>query len=220
MKKLLALLLAAATLFAAAACQRRAEIPEPPAPETTSPQTTPEETPAESPEGTAPTSGDKKGTVGEVYTDTIMLEGMAETVSYARVNGTFDYTMPMDVDRFEYAPTEEKDYFICALNEHVWMSVEHFQTATWEEVREKLPEWPDEAIVSENDMTLTENKYETRHVHVVYGTSPDSAVLDYYIVRDNSGGCYLITHCYFLEGAEGWGARMTYMAEGFRIEKA
>lgn len=220
MKKLMALLLAAAALFTAA-CQQRAEIPEPPVPETASPQTSPGETSAEASEdGAAPTGGDKKGTMGEVYTDTITIEGMAETVSYARVSGTFNYTMPMDVDRFEFVPTEEKDYFVCALNEHVWMAVEHFETAAPEEARKKLPEWPEEAIVSENDITLTENRYETKHVHVVYGTSPDSPVLDYYIVRDASGGCYLITHCYFLEGAEGWGARMTYMTEGFRIEKA
>jgi len=226
MRKILAaLVLISAVLISS--CAGKAPEPEetspPPSPAATqTPGEAPGETaspsPEESPGGTP--DAEDEGALGAVYTETITIEGMPETVSYALVEGSFGYTMPIDVDRFEFIAAEGKDYYICALNEHVWMSVEHAETATVEEMREKLPEWPEGAVVSENDVTITENKYPARHVHVLYGTSYDSTVLDYYIVGDGAGGCFVITHCYFLEGAEGWGARLYYMTQDFAIEKA
>jgi hypothetical protein len=228
MKRILAALLIM-TAVLMSACGARTTPPEdtgsaPPSPPATSsatPSGKPGETESPSPSASPETPDEEdESPVGAVYTDTITIEGMPETVSYARVKGSFGYAIPIDVDRFEFIPAEGKDYFICALNEHVWMSIEHATPATVEEMREKLPEWPEEAVVSENDVTITENKYPARHVHVLYGTSYDSTVMDYYIVEDGAGGCYVITHCYFLEGAEGWGARLYYMTEDFVIEKA
>jgi hypothetical protein len=228
MKKTLFLLLAAFLLISAA-CGKNTVTP--PGGDATGGDTTPtptaQETPDVSPSPTQSPSQDvgtpepaEEGPLGPVYTDTVTIEGMPETVSYALVKGSYGYTMPVDVDRFEFISAEGKDYFICALNEHVWLSVEYAEAETPEAVLARLPDWPEEAVVSENDITITENEYPAKHVHAVYGTSYDSTVMDVYIIDDGAGGSYIITHCYFLEGAEGWGARLYYMTEDFVIEKA
>lgn len=54
-------------------------------------------------------------------------------------------------------------------------------------------------------------------LHARSGLKPDSTVVQYYLVDDNSGGTFVIKEQYFLEAAEGHGARFYHMLKEFKV---
>ncbi len=159
-----------------------------------------------------PTAGSE---IGEPYTDVIQLEGMDETVNYKLVKGRFGYSMPMDFDRFEFEEGEQADYLRSTANENIFMTVLYISDTTAEAEAGARMDVPEGAAAGIEDVTV--GAYEAKRVHIVYGNEPDSKIADFYLI-EHEGGVYEINHIYFLQAAEGFGARMYYMTQDFKIE--
>ncbi|NLL40147.1 MAG: hypothetical protein GX254_11265 [Clostridiales bacterium] len=155
------------------------------------------------------------GEIGEPYTEVIQLEGMDETVNYKLVKGRFGYLMPMDIDRFEFQEGEEADYFRSIANENVFMTVLYINDTTAEAEARARMDVPRNATAAMEDVTI--GAYEGKGVHIAYGSEPDSKIVDFYLI-EHEGGVYEISHIYFLQAAEGFGARMYFMTQDFKIE--
>lgn len=162
----------------------------------------------------APTEAIREPDVSPVPT-VIRIEGMEETVYYTTVTGSFGYKMTMDVDRFEFIPGDEYDTFRSIINDAVYMTVSYKKNTSAADVLDSLLEIPEG-----NQETVKQNfaggKYQAASVHVANGTRPDSLITEHYIVESKEG-IYVISSYFVLEAAEGWGARMHYMTEGFEI---
>lgn len=152
----------------------------------------------------------------EPYTEVIQIEGMDETVNYKLTVGRYGYLMPMDIDRFEFDEGEEADYFRSTANDKVFMTVTYINDTTADKEAQTRMDVPEEAEAVKENVSIGE--YEAVKVHVKYGSEPDSRIVDFYLV-EHDGGVYEISHEYFLQAAEGFGARMHYMTQGFEITK-
>ncbi len=209
MKKLPVLISVLALLFAMNACSANQNIRE----NATAPivsssaNTTQEETPAV----TEPTD---ESVNNEVYTKVIQLEGIEETVSYMLINGSFGYTMPLDVDRFDFRAGENADLFISSADLSVYIAVSFAENTSVDEQLQVL--LGDEGIVSSDENAAKLGDYDATNLYTEYGSDPSSKVVDHYLIED-SGGVYVISCVYFQEAAEGLGARMYYMAQDFEI---
>ncbi len=104
-----------------------------------------------------------------IYQAVIRIEGMDEIVNYRLIEGRYDYTMPMDVERFRFRAGEEADFFHALANDKVFMTV---------------------TFIEDTDITT-----ET-------------------VIRKNVADGIKVT----TESAEGFGACMHAMAQGFIIQ--
>ena len=209
MKKLPVLISVLALLFVMNACSANQNIRE----SATAPivsssaDTTQEETPAVM----EPTD---ESVNNEVYTKVIQLEGIEETVSYMLINGSFGYTMPLDVDRFDFRAGENADLFISSADLSVYIAVSFAENTSVDEQLQVL--LGDEGIVSSDENAAKLGDYDATNLYTEYGSDTSSKVVDHYLIED-SGGVYVISCVYFQEAAEGLGARMYYMAQDFEI---
>lgn len=149
-----------------------------------------------------------------IYQAVIQIEGTDETVNYRLMEGRYDYAMPMDVDRFQFRAGEEADFFHSIANQNAFMTVTFIEdtdnaqeTAIRTNVAEGIKATAEKGKLGEHDASI---------VHVVYGSQPDSKVMDFFLI-ESGNGVYEINLIYTIESAEGFGARMTYMAQGFVI---
>ncbi len=118
----------------------------------------------------------------------------------------------MDVDRFTFEAGETADRFFSMTNEHIYMTIAYEADTTAAEIAQmEIP-----AGVTAETGTALLGSYEATVVHLRYGDEPDSPITDLYFI-EHGGGVYKISHVYFLEAAEGFGARMLYMTQGFEI---
>ncbi len=185
---------------------------------TTQPTTTPTTAPTTQPSQTTTPTTTVEPTpttvVHPVYQDTIEIEGMEETVNYRLTEGRYDYAMPMDIDRFLFREGEEADFFRSIANDLVFLTVTYIEdtdnqteTAIRTNVAEGITATASTGKLGEHDAAI---------VHVTYGDQPDSKVMDFFLIEDD-GGVYEINLVYTIATAEGFGARMSAMAEGFVI---
>jgi hypothetical protein len=170
-----------------------------------------DESPAESPGGTQTTGAEASP---EVYTKIIQLEGADEEVRYRLMQGSFGYTMPMDVDRFQFEEGRGADYCRSTANENVYIEISRREGGTAADAARAFK--ADAAIVRSEESTTKIGAYDALKIHAVYGNEPKSKVVDHYLIED-SAGVYVLSSVYFLEAAEGFGARMLYMIQDFQI---
>jgi hypothetical protein len=170
-----------------------------------------DESPAESP-GETQTAGAEASP--EVYTEIIQLEGADEEVRYRLVQGGFGYTIPMDVDRFSFEEGRGADYYRSTANENVYMEVSRLEGGTAADAARAFKE--DAAVMRLEESAVKIGAYDALKIHVVYGNEPESKVADHYLIEDG-GDVWVISSVYSLETAEGFGARMQYMIQDFRI---
>ncbi len=167
--------------------------------------------PSKTPDETQTTGADANH---EVYTKIIQVEGNDETVRYRRIKGSFGYTMPMDVDRFEFEEGEDADTFKSTANENVYIEISYGKNITAADVARALK--GDTAVVRSDESAVKLGNYDALKIHAVYGSEPKSKVADYYLIEEG-GGVYAISCVYTAESAEGFGARMFYMTQDFQI---
>jgi len=213
MKKLSILIFVLALFVAISGCSVKNNISESPTPPVnSSPADTADQFPSEVPDETQLVDENENN---EIYTKVIQLEGTDETVKYMLIKGSYDYTMPLDVDRFEFKKVDNADYYQSTANENVYIAVSYIKNTTIAEETQSLS--VDTNIVSSDEKATKVGDYDATNLHVVYGSNPDSKVINHYLIEDD-GGVYIISCVYFLEAAEGFGARMFYMTQDFKIE--
>ncbi len=214
MQKLSIIIVVLSLIFVVTGCSPKDDVDGSAAPSTSSSPTQPEnptETPSASPDDTQPEPSSENN---DVYTKVIQIEGMDENVNYQRINGSYGYTIPIDIDRFEFKPGEDTDNYPSLANDKVYMAVSYLEDATAADAAASLT--ADNDITSADESAITVGEYDATNIHAVYGGSPDSKIIDYYLIESN-GGVYIISNVYFLEAAEGFGARMYDMTQDFKI---
>ena len=213
MQKLSIILVALSLIFIVTGCSPKDDVDaSAPPPTSSSPTDTdyPTETPPTSPDGTQPKASEDN----DVYTKVIQIEGMDENVNYQRITGSYGYTLPIDIDHFEFKPGEDADNYPSLANDKVYMTVSYLENTTAADAAASLT--ADNDMVSADESATTVGEYDATNIHAVYGSAPDSKIIDYYLIESN-GGVYIISSVYFLEAAEGFGARMYDMTQDFKI---
>ncbi|TQR17317.1 hypothetical protein [Psychrobacillus vulpis] len=134
------------------------------------------------------------------------------------------YVIYIDEERYKLVQGEESD--IITTKEpledkypEVSMEIKQFKDISPEEMvttlESKLP-------TEYTQVTETESVKEPvvgYKLHGITGSEWDSPVTNVYVVSNNNGGSFVITEKYFLEAAEGHGARFYAMLQQFEIVK-
>lgn len=152
------------------------------------------------------------------------IEGQEEQTMFQLNKGSSsDYIIYVDESR--YAMTHGKDSDVIAPIDSL--------PADYPEVKieiRKLDESPEAAVqqmeseLKEDfpDLSSAEQVTEPAKgykLHGTQGTDSKSKVITAYIVTNDDGGSFVITAHYFLEAAEGHGARFQYMIDTFEVTK-
>ncbi len=143
------------------------------------------------------------------------IEGDTETMLLTRYDGD-GWSMYYDAENFTASEEAENPGAILfsydkdtgGASRKVWMRVSFRDGMTAAEQAES--DIGDAAEIE--DKTL--NGVDAKYAHISSGTNPDGEIYDIYYV-DADGGSYCIIVSYFLEAAEGWGARLNAMANTF-----
>ncbi len=153
---------------------------------------------------------------------TIELEGMEETM-YGLWHDGDGYEIMYDVDRFEYSDKDGVDTFIAenpdpAIYPYIYVSINHLENRSASDYTKELS-----ATLSKNSLTskitkdVSVGNYKGTLITAKGGSEWNSIVRNYYIIEDSTA-IYTIETQYFLEAAEGYGARIQAMLDTFKIK--
>lgn len=153
------------------------------------------------------------------------IEGQDEQIEVTRNEGTnVDYVIYVDEDRYKMMKGEQEDVIttIEPLPDPyppVSLSIKQIKKQEPKDVVEVLEE-----TLKQNFPQLHEVEHVTKPVegyllHGVEGNEATSKVVHAYVVSNQNGGSFILQQNYFLEAAEGHGARFYHMLESFKVIK-
>ncbi|WP_336823329.1 hypothetical protein [Sporosarcina sp. USHLN248] len=151
------------------------------------------------------------------------IEGQEEPTNVQLHEGKeAEYVIYIDESRYKMIIGENSDLIttIDPLPEkypEVSLEIKQYPTVPPEALADELqsslkPEFPNLRDVE----TVTE-PVEGYHLHGLTESTWDGNVIDLYIVSNGKGGSFALTSKYFLEAAEGHGARFYHMLESFEV---
>ncbi len=174
---------------------------------------------------TEATTTDHEDGSEDVVKLTIELEGMEEEINGKRFTSSLNYQIIYDVDRFQVDETEDGfDSFMAdnpnpEIYPYVYLNIYRKDKTTW-----------DKSITSDSDSSegslwsslmignayyldeVSIGSHQAKHYHTSPGNQWNSIVKDYYIIEQGEY-YYVLETQYFLEAAEGYGARMRAMMD-------
>lgn len=153
----------------------------------------------------------------------LKLEGTEEkTIVTLQEGKDSAYIIYIDEEHYQFAKGDESDFITPSepLSEEypeVSMEIKQFKDVTSEEMVSTL-----ETELASDYTRVTETESVTEPVegfkiHGISGSEWDSPVTNVYVVDNLNGGSFVITEIYFLEAAEGHGARFYAMLQEFEI---
>ena len=151
------------------------------------------------------------------------IEGQEEDANVSLQEGKdAKYVIYIDEERYKIIKEENSDVITTKepLEERypeVSMEIEQFADISPEEMVTKM-----EAQLTSEYTKVTETETVTEPVegfklHGISGSTWDSPVTNVYVIDNKNGGSFVITEKYFLEAAEGHGARFYAMLQQFEI---
>lgn len=153
---------------------------------------------------------------------TIEIEGMEETINGLQHIGD-RYQIIYDADRFEYSKKEEGDTFIAenpdpAIYPYVYLSINYLENKSASDYIGELSDLlSKDGLETEIAADAPIGNYKGSIVTARSGSEWNSIIRNYYII-ENGTGLYIIESQYFLEAAEGYGARIHAMLSTFEIK--
>ena len=158
-------------------------------------------------------------------TDTVSLivevEGMEETVP-GYLHSTDGYKITYDMERFEYTKKDGSDTFIAEnpdpeIYPYVYLSVNHIENKSVSDYAKELSKTLSENnLISETATDAAIGNYTGTIVRAQAGSEWNSIIRNYYII-ENGKSIYVLESQYFVEAAEGYGARIYAMLNTFEI---
>ena len=184
-------------------------------------QTPPAETgtpPAETNGGTeSPASTDDPGDVtgDEDATLTVVIEGESETIPGIRHNSWLGYAMTYDPELFTFNQVDETaDSYMAEPEEgrpNVYLSVSVIEDLSFEETVEGMR--LQKGIEDEGrTASIGAHSYAATQLSYAAGTGSSDEVVEYFITEQN-GTVFVIALGCFVEGEEGFGARLNAMLD-------
>ncbi|MDF2513410.1 MAG: hypothetical protein K0S04_3276 [Herbinix sp.] len=152
----------------------------------------------------------------------IEIEGTEETI-----NGLWHtsdgYKMMYDADRFEYSEKDGADTFVAenpdpAIYPYVYVSIKQLENKSASDyVKELSDTISKNGLKSEKTTDASIGNYKGTIIRAKAGSEWNSIIRNYYII-ENGTSIYSIEAQYFLEAAEGYGARIQAMLNTFEIK--
>lgn len=151
------------------------------------------------------------------------IEGQEEPTNVQLHEGKeAEYVIYVDESRYKMTTGEDSDLIttIDPLPEkypEVSLEIKQYPSVAPEALADELQsslklEFPDL-----RDMETVTEPVEGYHLHGLTESTWDGKVIDLYIVSNGKGGSFALTGKYFLEAAEGHGARFYHMLESFEV---
>ncbi len=166
----------------------------------------PEDIDPEDPENV--TVGDREATL------TMVVEGIAETIPAVRHTSWMGYAMTYDPQRFTMAEDGSSDIYLAEVVEgrpNVYISVSVVDGLTAEEAVEGLREQNN--IDAQGEIVaFGANRYAATYLRRTTGAGSNDAVVEFYVTEQN-GTIFLVEVGYFVDGVEGFGARLAAMLD-------
>lgn len=133
-----------------------------------------------------------------------------------------EYIIYIDEERYKLIKGEESDIITTKepLEERypeVSMEIQQFKDVTPEEIISTLETNVVSAYTKVTPTEIITEPVEGFKLHGISGSEWDSPVINIYVVDNLNGGSFVITEKYFLEAAEGHGARFYAMLQEFQI---
>ncbi len=162
------------------------------------------------------------GTAVDPTPVTIEIEGMKETM-YGLWHAGDGYKIMYDVDRFEYSKKDGSDTFVAenpdpAIYPYVYLSINRLENKSAKDyVKELSDTLSKSGLKSETTTDASIGKYKGTIVTARAGSEWNSIIRNYYII-ENGTSLYTMESQYFLEAAEGYGARIYAMLNTFEMK--
>lgn len=172
-------------------------------------------------ENTKEEETDNTSTPADPAPVTIEIEGMKETM-YGLWHTGNAYRIMYDVDRFEFSDKDGSDTFVAenpdpAIYPYVYVSIHHIENKTSAAyIKELSDTLSKNSLKSEITSDVSIGNYKGTKISAKAGTEWNSIIRNYYIIEDGTS-IYTIESQYFLEAAEGYGARIHAMLNTFEI---
>ncbi|MFD1336452.1 hypothetical protein ACFQ4N_12880 [Oceanobacillus iheyensis] len=166
--------------------------------------------------------------------ETIHIEGHEERVDVnVKTNEELKYAIYIDEERYKMTKGEDVDRIetkepLGDRFPEVYMEIERVENTTKEEVITSIQE----EINEDENLILDETSEVTEPIEATLlkakglpytnefgktGDQWDTPIHKYYVTDDYQGQVFIIKQVYFLEAAEGHGARFYYMLESFQV---
>lgn len=153
------------------------------------------------------------------------IEGEEEQTEVTQNEGTnVDYIIYVDEERYKMTKGEEKDIIttIEPLPERyppVSLEIMQIEDKDPEEVLENLKESLQQDFAELREVEEVTEPVEGYLLHGIDGNEATSKVVHAYVISNGENGSFILRENYFLEAAEGHGARFYHMLESFEILK-
>lgn len=151
------------------------------------------------------------------------IEGQDEQVDVTLHKGpNVDYIIYIDESRYKMVKGQEADVVttIDPLPENyppVSLKIKQIAEQKPEEVLQKLEIELKQSFPNLQSAETVTEPVEGYLLHGIDGNEPTSKVVHAYVVSNENGGSFILQGNYFLEAAEGHGARFYHMLENFEI---
>lgn len=176
----------------------------------------------EAEEGAKEEEADNSGAAVNPTPVTIEIEGMKEVI-YALLYAGDGYEIMYDADRFEYSDKDGSDTFVAenpdpAIYPYVYLSINHIENKSASDYAKELSDMLSKSsLKSEITEDASIGNYTGTIITARAGSEWNSVIRNYYII-ENGTSIYTLESQYFLEAAEGYGARIHAMLDTFKIK--
>ena len=148
----------------------------------------------------------------------IYIEGMKENVDYIGVKSSIGYEIQYDEEVLNLSRENKKDFYRASIDEikdKVYFSIEFLETS-YEDFKLENKNNDIEEFYINGQRAFNVNFIDGDFFDETKDTTWDSDVKTLWYI-DAKEGTYLIEEHYFMEAAEGWGARLGQMINTFKI---
>lgn len=149
------------------------------------------------------------------------IEGQKEDTK-VNLNEGPGYVIYVDEEMYRLVKQDGKDRIVPKLEPsnnlpEVYMEIQRVANKSPQEMAAQLERELKSSFETVENYGLVKDPIESIELHARSGLKPDSIVVTYYLVDDKHGGTFVIKQQYFLEAAEGHGARFYHMLKEFKV---
>jgi len=149
------------------------------------------------------------------------IEGQKEDTK-VNLNEGPGYVIYVDESMYKLVKQDGKDRIVPKVDPgnnlpEVYMEIQRVADKSPQEMATQLEAELRSSFESVDNYGVVKEPIESISLHARAGLEPDSTIVNYYLVDDNQGGTFVIKQQYFLEAAEGHGARFYHMLKEFKI---
>ncbi len=132
------------------------------------------------------------------------------------------YVIYVDESMYKLVKQDGKDRIVPKIDPgnnlpEVYMEIQRVADKSPQEIATQLETELRSSFENVDNYGVVKEPIESISLHARAGLKPDSTIVNYYLVDDNQGGTFVIKQQYFLEAAEGHGARFYHMLKEFKI---